>query len=209
MPRTGPALLCPGLAGGAGWGPASRRCWLLRASFPDRRHCSTASSLQTHSGRRWCERRETALQPRQLRQLGACRGRRSRLCREARARKSASLLRCCGEREGGHCGRGSTARVWRDLPLELVLQIRLVIPLPPALAGDLPQDARHHLPQGLVCPWGKAPATARTKSLSPFSCDPPASSRTQPHTYVAPFGPTAPLRQEEFQAPALAPAIGL
>ena len=63
MPRTGPALLCPGLAGGAGWGPASRRCWLLRASFPDRRHCSTASSLQTHSGRRWCERRETALQP--------------------------------------------------------------------------------------------------------------------------------------------------
>ena len=79
--------------------------------------------------------------------------------------ESACLPRCCGEREEGQRGTGDAARVWRDLPLELVLQIPLVIPLPPALAGDLPQDARHHLPQGLVCPWGKAPATARTKSL--------------------------------------------
>lgn len=82
-----------------------------------------------------------------------------------RCQESTSLPQCCRGREEGHCGRGSTARVWRDLPLELVLQVHLVIPLPPAIAGDLPQDARHHLPQGPVCPWGKAPATARTKSL--------------------------------------------
>lgn len=62
-PRTGPALLFPALAGGAGRGPASRSCGLLHASCPSRRHCSTASSLQTHSGRRWREHRETALQP--------------------------------------------------------------------------------------------------------------------------------------------------
>lgn len=94
--------------------------------------------------------------------------------------------------EDGHCRRGSAARVCRDLPLELVLQICLLIPLPPALAADLPQNARHHLPQGPLRPWGKASATARTKSLWPFSTDllplpSPGPAHTQSH-----------LRQEDF-----------
>lgn len=139
-------------------------------------------------GRRRCEHTE----PRSSRgsRAGACRGCRRRLCREAQSR--APVPRCCGHGEVGHCGRGSAARVWRDLPLELVLQICLLIPLPPALAGDLPQNARHHLPQGPLCPRGKASATARTKALWPCSADPPASSFTSPaHTQSR-------SRQEDF-----------
>lgn len=66
-----------------------------------------------------------------------------------------------------------------------------------------------------MCPWRKTPAAVRTKSLSLFSRNTPVSSLNQPpFPRKAPFGPTAPSMQEEFQAWAAlgcgeAPGIGL
>lgn len=84
---------------------------------------------------------------------------------------------------------GNTARVRRNLPLQLLLQIPLRIFLSLLLTGHLPYDARRHLPKGPMCPWRKTPAAARTKLLSPFSCETPTSSlNLPPFPGEAPFG---------------------
>lgn len=100
--RTGPALLFPGLAGGAAWGAATCRCWLLRASFPDRRQRSTASSLQTHSGRRWCE--HSRARSSRGSQLGASRGRRSGSAERPVPGEAALSRGAAGSRRKGTAG---------------------------------------------------------------------------------------------------------
>lgn len=131
-----------------------------------------------------------------------------------RARFQEKPFFCPGAAGGGRRAVWeSKLPVRRALPLEPALQILLCISLSLLLTGHLLHNALHHLPQGLFCHWSKPPATTRTKPVSLFSCDTPASSLTQPIPHTAPFGPTATLMQDDFHTWAAlgsreAPGIG-
>lgn len=117
------------------------------------------------------------------------------------ARFQEKPLFCPGAAGGGRrAAWESKLSVRRALPLEPVLQILLCISLSLLLTGHLPHNELHHLPQGLICPWRKRPATASTKSVSLFSCDAPASFFTQSIPHMAPLGPTDTLTQDDFHA---------
>ena len=97
-----------------------------------------------------------------------------------RARFQEKPFFCPGAAGGGRRAVWETKLpVRRALPLEPALQILLCISLSLLLTGHLLHNALHHLPQGLFCHWSKPPATTRTKPVSLFSCDTPASSLTQ------------------------------